>query len=230
MKETGIVLIISLFLLLGACKSDTDDLVIISTKFGNMTILLYDETPKHKENFLKLASDGFYDSLIFHRVIQGFMVQGGNHRLRKDGKFAGHREYLIDPEFDSAFFHKKGVIAAARTENPAKASSFSQFYLVQGRTFTDQELDMLEIQTAREIPEYQRNVYKNLGGTPHLDQEYTVFGEVVQGIEVIDKIADQPTGPDYRPNSDITMAVKVETLNRKEITKKYGFKYPEIKK
>lgn len=236
-------------------KSNT---VLIETEFGNMKIRLYDKTPKHKENFIKLAADSFYNGLLFHRVINTFMIQGGD----PDSKNAtqgimlgnGGPGYQIPAEFNDSLFHKKGVIAAAREGdqvNPEKMSSGSQFYIVQGKVFTDEELDKIEIQQSIEpyisahtelqdiitqlqmqndqagmdqlvediqkkkdfkiikIPEFKRKIYKETGGTPHLDNNYTVFGEVIEGLELIDKIAISNTDQNDRPLKDIKMKISV---------------------
>ncbi len=196
--------------------------VRISTNQGECVVKLYNETPLHRENFSKLALEGYYDGLLFHRVIQNFMIQGGD----PDSRYAGEKQrlgeggpgYRIDAEFRDSLFHKKGVIAAARDDNPEKSSSGSHFYLVQGRTFTDAGLDSLEQLRlgGRKIPPYQREVYKSLGGTPHLDQNYTVFGEVVRGIELIDRIAAVPTDGYDRPLEDQRMEMTLMT--RREAT------------
>jgi peptidyl-prolyl cis-trans isomerase B (cyclophilin B) len=210
----------------------TDEIVFIKTSFGEMVFVLYDQTPKHKANFLKLAKEGFYNDLLFHRVIQNFMIQGGdpNSRNAKPGQMLGMGDvgYKIDAEFQPNLFHKKGALAAARDNNPQKASSGCQFYIVQGRKFTDEELNALSQQIRVNFPAEHREVYKMLGGSPHLDQNYTVFGEMLSGFEVLDKIASQPTngaGID-RPIEDIKMQVSVKKMKRKKIEKTYKYKYP----
>ncbi|HYH55391.1 MAG TPA: peptidylprolyl isomerase, partial [Anseongella sp.] len=191
------LLLFSPLLLLAACGfprlgqkgKQQPHYIEITTGYGSSIIRLYDETPLHRDNMLNLVRRGFYDSLLFHRVIENFMIQGGdpNSKEAAPGEQLGNGEApgpKIAAEFRDSLFHKKGVLAAARDNNPEKASSNCQFYIVQGQVFTDDELDMLE-QTrlgGREIPEWQRQVYKTLGGTPHLDQGYTVFGEVVHGL------------------------------------------------
>lgn len=194
----------------------------LTTSYGSSIIRLYDETPLHRDNMLDLVHAGFYDSLLFHRVIENFMIQGGDPNSRNaapgerlgEGEAPGER---IAAEFRDSLFHKKGALAAARDNNPEKASSNCQFYIVQGQVFTDQQLDQLE-QTrlqGREIPEWQREVYTTLGGTPHLDQSYTVFGEVVQGLEIIDSIAAVETDPYDRPLENIKMSIR--ELSKREI-------------
>lgn len=177
--------------------------------------MLYNETPKHRDNFLKLAKQGTFNNTMFHRVIKGFMIQGGDpdSKTAKPGQMLGEGDlgYRVDAEFRDSLFHKKGALAAARDDNPSKSSSASQFYLVQGKVFTDEELDRLE-QTrlqGRKIPASQRQVYKTIGGTPHLDQNYTVYGEIVKGIEMVDKIADVTTDANNRPLDDVRMQVSI---------------------
>lgn len=183
-------------------KKDRKKDVLMVTSLGDIVIRLYDSTPLHRDNFLKLVKTHYYDGVLFHRVIQNFMIQGGdpNSRTASAGQPLGNGgpSYTIPAEFRTTLFHKKGVIAAARTgdkENPLKASSGSQFYLAQGKKFTDAGLDSVETYrlNGRKIPLDQREVYKTIGGIPHLDQNYTVYGEVVKGLEVIDRIAAVPT-------------------------------------
>jgi cyclophilin family peptidyl-prolyl cis-trans isomerase len=208
-------------------KKDRKKDVWLQTSMGNMVVRLSDSTPLHRDNFLKLVKVGFYDSILFHRVIQNFMIQAGDPQSKhaEAGKplGMGGPGYTIPAEFRLTLFHKKGVIAAARmgdNVNPEKKSSGSQFYIVQGKIFTDAGLDSTEIfrLNGRKIPAEQREVYKTLGGTPHLDQNYTVFGEVVKGLDVIDKIAAVKTsaGPDRdRPLEDV-MILKAKLIKRKK--------------
>lgn len=204
-------------------KKDRKRDVLIQTSMGDMTVRLSDSTPLHRDNFLKLVKVHFYDSLLFHRVIKDFMIQGGdpNSRNAKPGEALGMGGpgYRVPAEFRQTLFHKKGVIAAARDNNPEKASSGCQFYIVQGKTFTDTELDNLETtRLKRKIPAEQREVYKNMGGTPHLDQGYTVFGEVIKGIDVLDKIAAVETskGADRdRPVQDVKI-LTMKLVKRKK--------------
>ncbi|RFM29880.1 peptidylprolyl isomerase [Deminuibacter soli] len=190
-------------------------LVEIMTTYGNLTVKLYDSTPLHRDNFIKLVQSGFYDSLLFHRIINGFMIQGGDPTSKYadsaqtvgEGAAPGDR---IPAEIKPYLFHKKGVLAAARDNNPAKASSNCQFYLVQGKVLNDVELNTMECRVRGNNPAYtytdaQRNVYKTIGGTPFLDQNYTVFGEVVSGINIIDTIAAQPRDARDRPLKPVRM-------------------------
>lgn len=215
--------ILLLFLMFGlvgnSCNEDTkikEKMIIISTEFGDMKIKLYDETPKHKANFLKLASEGFYDGTLFHRVIAGFMIQGGDPKSKgaksNQQLGSGGPGYTIDAEMNSNFYHKKGAIAAARLGgggNPNRESSGSQFYIVQGRAVSDADLNMQEKKFNFKYTQEQRDMYKKVGGTSMLDMDYTVFGEVVEGLEVIDKIAAVQKGPGDRPVKDVTMTMKM---------------------
>jgi cyclophilin family peptidyl-prolyl cis-trans isomerase len=196
--------------------------VLIETSMGRIQIRLSDSTPLHRDNFLKLVKMGYYENILFHRVIKNFMIQAGDPDSRNApaGKPLGNGGpgYTVPAEFRPTLFHKKGVIAAARDNNPEKASSASQFYLTQGKVFTEAGLDSVETnRLKRKIPADQRQVYTTLGGVPHLDQNYTVFGEVVSGIEVVDAIADVPTskGADRdRPLSDVVI-LKATLVKRK---------------
>jgi cyclophilin family peptidyl-prolyl cis-trans isomerase len=205
-------------------KKDRKKDVLISTDMGDIIIRLSDSTPLHRDNFLKLVKTGYYDGILFHRVMKNFMIQAGDpdSRNAKPGVGLGNGgpSYRIPAEFRTTLFHKKGVIAAARNDNPQKASSGSQFYLTQGKIFTDAALDSLQIyRLKRVIPTPHREVYKTIGGTPHLDQDYTVFGEVVKGIEVIDRIAVVPTSKEKqdlnRPLQDV-MIKKAKLIKRKK--------------
>lgn len=245
-------------------------LVTIQTKFGDITVKLYEDTPKHKENFVKLVKEGFYNGLLFHRVIKNFMIQGGDPTSKnaEPGKRlgGGSTGYTTEAEFmPEKHFHKRGALAAARTggpSNPEKRSSGSQFYIVQGRTFTNGQLDTLEMaknaqlknhlfseclnESKDELTKYkqnndeagfnicvaelrakadslfnasdekfaytpeQRKIYTTIGGYPSLDGEYTVFGEVVDGMDVVDKIAEVKTDQYNRPLENIEMQMKLD--------------------
>ena len=187
--------------------------VKVTTDSGVMVIRLYDKTPLHRDNFIKLASEHFFDSLLFHRVIQGFMIQGGDPQSKyaQPGQQLGMGDvgYTIPAEFDTSLFHKKGALAAARTPNPAKASSGCQFYIVQGNKLTDADINNMEMGKGIKYSQKQRNIYKTVGGTPFLDMEYTVFGEVESGLNVIDKIAAVQKAPGDRPIADMRMKIEV---------------------
>lgn len=197
--------------------------VRIKTSKGECIVMLYNQTPKHKENFLKLTKEGFYNGTLFHRVINNFMIQGGDpdSKTATPGQPLGSGDlgYRVDAEFRDSLFHKKGVLAAARDNNPEKASSASQFYLVDGKIFTDEELEKTRItrMSGRQIPDSHRVIYKTLGGTPHLDGNYTVYGEIVQGISMVDTIASVATSPNDRPIENISMEVTI--LSKREARK-----------
>lgn len=250
-------------------KKQNDTIVSIKTDFGEIKVKLYDETPLHKKNFLKLASEGFYNDLIFHRVIKNFMIQGGDPDSKLapgELKMGGNNElnYTIPAEIRPDLFHKRGALAAARKggpSNPEKRSSASQFYIVQGEVYRPGQLDTLEMQINKQrkdlmirenleaerkklnelkakndrqgfnmvvagviekvdsiynasqkfvIPDEQRKVYTTIGGYPSLDGEYTVFGEVIEGMDVVDKIAAVETDKNDRPKEDIHMKVELE--------------------
>ena len=193
---------------------DSSVRIKIWTDSGTMIVKLYDSTPLHRDNFAKLVKQGFYDSLLFHRVIAGFMVQGGDPTSKNAASDVmlgngGSDMARIPAEFRSSLFHKKGVLAAARDNNPEKASSACQFYLVQGKTYSDQDLNNIENSIGHKFSAEQRLVYRTIGGTPFLDQNYTVFGEVVSGMEVIDKIARAQTNGANRPLKDIRMKMEL---------------------
>ncbi|MGM0503756.1 MAG: peptidylprolyl isomerase [Bacteroidota bacterium] len=267
MKKVFIVVFL-VILLTNACdipikKDKKTTLYKIETEYGDMIFKLYDQTPLHKENFKKLIEQEYFDGLLFHRVIEGFMIQGGDpdSRNAKPGELLGNGGpgYTIPAEFVDTFFHKKGVIAAAREGddvNPEMRSAGSQFYIVQGKVFSDEDIEEVEnrinasrlnklitqyikeaeqkafdtggtidypviVREAREkakkqfkkegkykIPPSKRKVYQTIGGTPHLDGAYTVFGEVVEGIEVIDKIAAVKTDENDRPVKNVKMKIK----------------------
>lgn len=199
-------------LFLSACQPDDDHTYVeISTDYGKMKVRLYNSTPKHKENFIKLATEGFYDSLLFHRVIDQFMIQGGdpNSKDAAPGQMLGQGGpgYMIDQEIGSPHF--AGTLAAARNNNPQKRSSGSQFYIVQGRPVNDDYLDQLEQQKHIKYSPRQRSVYLEKGGAPFLDGDYTVFGEVVEGLDMVEKIAKVAKDNNNRPTEDIRMTVKM---------------------
>ena len=289
---TSLLIICVFFATSCAQNKKTDYVVTFKTSYGDMVAILYDETPKHKENFIKLAQDKFFDSLLFHRVIQDFMIQGGDpdsKRAKPNQPLGrGGPGYTVEAEFNSKFFHHKGALSAARmgdNVNPTKASSGSQFYVVQGKVMTNEELKQLEenmhfqkknmlLRECLGMPKYadvrqevitkqqsgdgpwlqsffencdtlirkerpdfkpflfspeQKEAYSTIGGAPHLDSDYTVFGKIIKGLEVIDKIAAQPKGGGDRPVEDIRMFVTVEEMSKKKIEKEYGYVYPEKK-
>lgn len=256
-----------------------DYVITITTNYGEMTAILFEETPKHKANFLKLINQGYYDGLLFHRVIKDFMIQAGDpdSRIAAPGAALGRGGpgYTVPAEIKPKFFHKKGALCAARQPdrvNPHKASSGSQFYIVQGDTIAEDRLVPLnreilndalkkirpntplsdslraalgqsreafeaklvamseEVYTATgfrlAVPDERVAVYTSTGGAPHLDDQYTIFGQVIVGLEVIDKIAAVETGRGARPVEDVVMtSVTAKRMKRKKITKTYGYVY-----
>jgi cyclophilin family peptidyl-prolyl cis-trans isomerase len=194
-------------------------LVEITTDYGVMIAKLYDSTPLHRDNFVKLVQQKFYDSLLFHRVIEGFMIQGGDPTSKNatpgvplgGGSAPGER---IPAEIKPYLFHKKGALAAARDNNPGKASSNCQFYIVHGKPMPEQEIagNLERVKGTNPNFSYtqkQKEIYAKLGGTPFLDQAYTVFGEVISGLDVVDKIARAPKAPGDRPTQDIRMSIRL---------------------
>jgi cyclophilin family peptidyl-prolyl cis-trans isomerase len=257
-----------------SAKNDT--IVVVSTSYGVIKLKLYDDTPIHKHNFIKLVKSGFYDSLLFHRIISGFMIQGGDPDSKKAGATQnlgnGDIGYTLPAEIFPTHIHKKGALAAARQSddvNPNKASSGCQFYIVQGKKFSD--LDMVTVESrmvnqlkqsitwkylgkpentslkerymahqqkrnidslnfinkqiqpaieaelklnqAHKFSPEEKKIYATVGGSPHLDGNYTVFGEVIEGIDVVDKIAEVEVAGNSRPITDIRMKVTLEVIN-----------------
>ena len=224
------ILFLNLFILLSlgftACKSkqnlanlsskssnsamDTSPIVIIETSLGTLQVQLFASTPQHRDNFVKLVQAEYYDGLLFHRVIKDFMIQGGDPESRQAGPAArlgtGGPGYTVPAEINNQHRHFKGALAAARQGdqvNPLKASSGSQFYLVQGKPVPASMLQQIEQYRGFQYSEEERQRYQNLGGTPHLDNEYTVFGQVIEGLEIIDLIAQQPCNGQDRPKTDV---------------------------
>ncbi len=206
--------IAGVLLLSGLPPKERRHTVEIITPYGTMKFMLYNETPLHRDNMLRLVRQGFYDSLLFHRVIKEFMIQGGDPQSRKaaPGVLLGMGEIQgagrIAAEFRPHLIHQKGALAAARDNNPEKASSNCQFYIVQGKKFTDEQLAAIQQRTGVQYTEAQRTIYKTIGGTPHLDQNYTVFGQLYEGMAVLDSIAAVPTDRNDRPLNDVPMIIK----------------------
>jgi peptidyl-prolyl cis-trans isomerase B (cyclophilin B) len=288
MNKTHLFLFLVVFSISTGCAQKTDHVITIKTNFGDMVAILYDETPRHKQNFIKLASEHFYDSLLFHRIIEGFMIQGGDPESKnsKKGQRLGNGgpNYTIPAEIVPSYFHEKGALSAARLGdqmNPSKASSGSQFYIVHGKKYSEEELktdpqklskamqqffqkpenksyfdslgtfyrnndrkgyeaylaslkpvveQQLGIKVDKDIPANMLSAYTTVGGAPHLDGQYTVFGKVIKGLEVLDIIASQPKDRADRPIEDVHMIITVEELPKKKIEKLYNYKYPEINK
>lgn len=210
---TSILIISALFMITTSCsvRKNLEPRVQLETTYGNIVVKLYNETPLHRDNFLKLVDEGFYDGILFHRVIADFMIQSGDpdSRNAQPGQMLGTGDvgYRLPAEIVfPQHFHRRGALAAARQGdhvNPERKSSGCQFYIVQGRIFTNQELDAMERSRSIEFTEEQRYIYSTIGGTPHLDGEYTVFGEVIEGLDVVEKISNTRTGSRDRPVEDI---------------------------
>ncbi len=216
MKQLIFIVSFLCLLMLSSC-GNKERMVLISTDYGDMKVKLYNETPQHRDNFIKLAKEGFYDGTLFHRVIKDFMIQGGdpNSKDAKPGQQLGNGGpgYTVEAEFVfPQYYHKKGALSAARQGdqmNPEKASSGSQFYIVQGKPISESQLKQVENKLKVTFTDEQKEVYSEIGGTPFLDNNYTVFGEVIEGLEVIDKIAAVATQRGDRPMEDVKMTVKV---------------------
>jgi len=223
------ILLSALFLLLALGSSAQVDTVrhevLLSTSMGNIKVVLYNETPKHRDNFLKLVRKGFFDGVLFHRVISNFMIQSGDSSSRhaKPGEVTGNHTlpYVIPAEIVfPKYFHKRGALAAAREPdevNPNYDSSASQFYIVYGRVYNEPTLDKVQEHITQRtkgrivLPPEVRSVYCEKGGTPSLDGQYTVFGEVVEGMEVVEKIQSVKTDSNNRPLEDVRI-IKAEIV------------------
>ncbi len=199
-------------------QNDKDSKVLIETDLGDIIVRLYDDTPKHRDNFINLVKEGYYDDQVFHRVIKGFMIQGGdpNSKDSDQGEMLGMGGpgYTIPAEIKDHHYHKKGALAAARkgdAVNPEKHSSGSQFYIVQGDILNEAQLKALEDMGKHgKFTEEQIQDYTTIGGAPHLDGGYTVFGEVIKGLDVLDKIAEVPVSKPYnRPLTDIHFRMSI---------------------
>lgn len=191
-------------------------MILISTNYGDMKAVLYNETPQHRDNFIKLIKESYFDGTLFHRIIDGFMIQGGDpdSKTAKPGQQLGQGGpgYTVPAEFNQELIHKKGALAAARMGdqmNPQKASSGSQFYIAQGKVYSQEELSNFEMRMGKSFNEVQKKTYTTVGGVPFLDYEYTVFGEVVEGLDVIDKIAKVAKDRSDRPTQDIKMKITI---------------------
>lgn len=222
MKRIVLSLVLTFFVMQSFAQKPQHYYIEIKTNKGVMLAQLYNQTPKHRDNFKKLVSERYYDGILFHRVIKNFMIQGGDPESKEPTTTSltvlgnGGPDYKINSEIQEGLFHKKGVLGAARDNNPAKSSSGSQFYIVQGRKFSDAGLDSLVTMRmqGKQFSEQQREAYKTIGGTPHLDGNYTVFGEVLKGIEAVDQIAAVSTNNVDRPITDEPMHIRL--LTRRE--------------
>lgn len=218
-----ILVLLTFFSFSSFAAKQKDTYVKVETNYGVAYLKLYNETPKHRDNFIKLAKEGILDSTLFHRVIAEFMIQGGDptSKSAQPGVQLGSGDigYTVPAEFNLNLFHKRGALAAARDNNPAKASSGSQFYIVQGKKYTDAELDDIEKsrkENQKFTPE-ERAIYKTIGGVPFLDGSYTVFGEVVKGMQMIDNICTVKVDRNDRPLTDVKMTVTI--VEKKELKK-----------
>lgn len=220
LRNTCLALLLAAAVLTAGCGENkasdqkAGGLLLIQTRLGDMKVRLYDETPQHRDNFLKLVDEGFYEDLLFHRVINSFMIQGGDPESRNapaDKMLgAGELSYTLPAENIGAI-HKKGALAAARLPdqyNPERRSSACQFYIVQGVPVDTTLLAFMQMQRGMQYTEEQKELYRTTGGRPDLDGQYTVFGEVVEGLDVIDKLAGQATNQQDRPLEDIKMKIK----------------------
>jgi peptidyl-prolyl cis-trans isomerase B (cyclophilin B) len=213
-----LLLVLAVFVQLSAAAQSKK--VRIETEYGPIVLSLYDGTPLHRDNMVKLAKEKFFDSLLWHRVIPAFVIQGGDPASKRaaSGTALGDGERpgvgRIPAEIKDQYYHKRGAVGMARDQNPEKASSNCQFYIVVGKKFSDAEIDAAEKRGGRKVTAAQREVYKTQGGTPHLDGGYTVFGEVVEGMDVVDKIAAEPRGAADRPTKDVRM-LKVRVVRKK---------------
>ena len=210
MKRLILLFFIGTLLMLSSCK-ETSPHAIIKTDLGDIKIKLFESTPRHTEQFITLAKRGFYDGLIFHRILKGFMVQGGNTQIRTEEVAAEVAKNPAEIDHEIGEYHFRGSLAAARTPNPEKRSG-SQFYIVDGSPVTDQMLDGIESRNGISYTAAERALYKQVGGSPQLDGDYTVFGEVISGMDVVDKIASAPAPPNpqgSRPFEDITMKIYI---------------------
>lgn len=284
MSRISVITLLACCIIVAGCAQKRATIATIKTNYGEMVAVLYDDTPKHKENFIKLAKSHYFDSTLFHRVIKGFMIQGGDPDSKKAAPGStlgrGGPGYTIDAEILPKYFHEKGALSAARLpdmQNPKKASNGSQFYIVQGRVLDIEEMTLdqqkydqalrkffdnpankgafdslgaayqsgdeeqfrklflalkprvvneTKMDVTQTVPEDKLKLYSTLGGAPALDGNYTVFGKVIKGLEVVDKIADVEKDPADRPTEDVRMTVTVEELSAKEIKKKYGYELP----
>lgn len=205
-----ILILLGLVLPFLGCK-EKEHHALITTDYGDITIVLYNSTPKHRDNFIKLAKTGFYDSLLFHRVINNFMIQGGDPTSKRspDGELLGSGGPGYETPAEIGSPHIRGALAAARLPSNDKRSSGSQFYIVTGNKQNESELNYYEDSKKIKYNEAQRRIYMTQGGYPSLDMEYTVFGEVTSGMEIVDKISQEPKDDHDRPLKNIRMKIKM---------------------
>jgi peptidyl-prolyl cis-trans isomerase B (cyclophilin B) len=210
----AILLSLLAFVLATSCNRDSHTYAVITTGYGDITIKLYNTTPEHRDNFIKLVKEEFYDYTLFHRVVPDFVVQGGDPKSRDatplDLLGEGDPGYLLEPEIGA--LHVRGAVGAARKSddiNPSRKSNGSQFYLVWGAGVDDATLDLWEEKKGIQYSEAQRKLYKEKGGLPYLDMDYTVFGEIVEGLDILEKMDKAPTSRNNRPTDDIRMKIRL---------------------
>lgn len=211
-------------------KKRRDHLITLETNLGVSHIILFDETPLHKKNFLNLVKTHFYDGLLFHRVIENFMIQGGDPESKnaESGKklgSGGSEMEKIPYEFTNKRVHINGALAAARDGNRKKMSSACQFYIVQGKKLSLDEIAKVEAKNEIKYTEEQKNAYVTKGGTPFLDNNYTVFGTILDNQSLIREISMSPKDGSDRPEKDITMKMTVKKMSKRKISKKFDYKY-----
>jgi len=216
MKKT-LLTFLAFFIAVGAFAQKNK--IKIETEYGDIVLLLYDNTPKNTDNMVKLAKEHYYDSTLFHRCIPNFVIQGGDPKSKnaKPGEMLGNGElgYRVPAEINDTDFHKRGALGVARDNNPDKSGSACQFYIVVGKVQTDEDLDKITQRTGHKFTDAQREVYKTIGGVPFLDGGYTVFGEVLEGMDVVDKIANEARDRNDRPNKDMRM-LTVRVMKKKK--------------
>lgn len=192
--------------------------VKIETPQGWCVVKLYNQTPVHRDNFIKLVKSHYFDATTFNRILKGFVIQGGDpDSLYEKGRTLKPEQQWIAPEFVPALYHCRGVVAMGRDANAAQSSFTTQFYIVDGKTWTNEQLDAIEEKYKIHFTEAQRNTYRTVGGTPFLDEHYTVFGEIVKGIDLIDKITALKV--DKAGNPDVPVWMKLTLLTTKQAEK-----------
>ena len=197
-------------LLIPATAQQKNQYVKIETAQGYCIVKLYNETPVHRDNFIKLVKARYFDATTFNRILKGFVIQGGDpDSLYDKSKTLKPDQKWIQPEFNAALFHKRGALAMGRDDNKAKESFTTQIYLVDGKTYTNEQLDSIEKKYGLHFTEAQRETYRTTGGTPFLDQNYTVFGEIVKGMDLIDKITAVKVNKDGNPDKEVWMKITV---------------------
>jgi len=213
MKRTISILAIAV---LAISNAFAQQFVKIETAQGSCIVKLYDETPVHRDNFITLVKSHYFDGTTFNRILKGFVIQGGDpDSLYAKGKKLNPEQKWLKPEFNATLYHKRGVLAMGRDDNAAKESFTTQIYFVDGKTWTDAQLDAIEKKLNIKFTDAQRNTYKTMGGTPFLDQNYTVFGEIVKGTDWIDKVTAVKVNKDGNPDKEVWMKVRI--LTAKEV-------------